>query len=134
MSLITWTSDGEPMGRGAGTGRLVVERTRVLPPPGMEATRRQPEEPQQRPQRDARAGPIDSAQDAHLGAAVGEPLARQRESRSPQQGQHELEQRRELLDASPELQDLVLEFPLAQVCHVQADRDHRRLAEPPTGG
>ncbi len=99
----------------------------------MESTRRQPEEPQQRPQRDTPAGPIDSVQDPHLGAAVREPLARQREPRGPQQGQHELQQRGELLDASPELQDLVLEFQLAQVCHVEADDDLGCPAEPPTG-
>ena len=79
----------QPMRRRAGTGRLIGKRIRVLPSPGMEPTRRQAEEPQQRPQLDARAGPIDGAQDPHLGAAVGQPLARQREPRGPQQGQHE---------------------------------------------
>ena len=37
---------GQSMGRRVRTGRLVVKRTRVLPPsPGMEPTRRQSEEP-----------------------------------------------------------------------------------------
>ena len=98
----------------------------------MEPTRRQPEEPQERPQRDARAGPIDGAQDPHLGASVGQPLARQCETRGLQQGQHEPEQRRELLDASPQLQDLLSEFRLREVRHIQTDHDRRRRAEPPT--
>ena len=34
----------------------------------------------------------------------------------------------------PDLQDLVLEFRLAQLCHVEADHHLRRRAEPPTGG
>ena len=68
----------QPMRRRARTGRLVVKRTRVLPSPGMEPTRRQAEEPEKRPQRDARAGPIDGPQDPHFGAAVGQPLARRR--------------------------------------------------------
>ena len=89
----------------------------------MEPTRRQPEELQERPQRNARAGSIDGAQDPHLGASIGQPLARQRESRGLQQRQREPEQRRELLDASPELQNLLLEFHLAQVCDVEADHD-----------
>ncbi len=79
----------QPMRRRARTGRLVVKRTRVLPSPGMEPTRRQAEEPEKRPQRDARAGPIDGPQDPHFGAAVGQPLARQGEPRGPQQGQHD---------------------------------------------
>ena len=91
----------QPMRRCAGTGQLIVQRTRVLPSPGMEPTRRQAEEPEKRPQRDAPAGPIDSAQDPHLGASVRQPRARQREPRGPQQRQHELQQRGELLDTSP---------------------------------
>ena len=43
-------------------------------------------------------------------------------------------ERRELLDASPELQNLPLEFHLAQVCHVEADHDLGRHAEPSAGG
>ena len=48
-------------------------------------------------------------------------------------GQHELQERRELLDTSPERQNLVLEFPLAQVGHVEADHALGRPAEPPPG-
>ena len=113
--------------------RVIVQRTRVLPPPGMEPTRRQLEDPQKRSQREARTGPIDGAQDPPLGASVGQPLARQRESGAAPQGQHELQERRELLDTSPERQNLVLEFPLAQVAHVEADHALRRPAEPPPG-
>ena len=39
----------------------------------------------------------------------------------------------ELLHASPELQDFLLEFRCPQVRHVQADHDLRCLAEPATG-
>ena len=125
----------QSMRRRARTGRLIVERTRGLPPaPGMEPARRQPEELQERPQRHARAGLIDGAQDPPLGASVGQSLARQRESRGLQQGQHEAEQRRELLDASPQLQDLLPEFRLREVRHIQTDHDRRHRAEPPTRG
>jgi hypothetical protein len=36
------------------------------------------------------------------------------------------------LDASPELEDLVSEFRLREVRHIQTDHDRRRHAEPPT--
>ena len=48
------------------------------------------------------------------------------------QGQREPEQRRELLDASPQLQDLLSEFRLREVRHIQTDHDRRRRAEPAT--
>ena len=89
----------------------------------MEPTRRQPEEPQERPQRNTLPGTIHGTQDPHLRASVGQPLVRQREPRDAQHSQHKLEQRRELLHAPSERQDLVLEFQLAQVCHVEADND-----------
>ncbi len=54
----------------------IVKRTRVLSPaPGMEPARRQPEELQERPQRNARAGLIDGAQDPPLGAPVRQTLS-----------------------------------------------------------
>ncbi len=41
---------GQSMGRRVRTGRLIVKRTRVLPPAsGMEPTRGQSQEPQERP-------------------------------------------------------------------------------------
>jgi len=49
------------------------------------------------------------------------------------QGQGQPEQRRELLDASPQLQDLLPEFRLREVGPLQTDHDPRRRAEPPTG-
>jgi hypothetical protein len=122
------------MRRCARTGRLIVERTRRLPPaPGIEPARRQAEELQERPQRDARAGLIEGAQDPPLGASVGQPLARQGESRGLKQGQHEAEQRGKLLDASPQHQDLLSEFRLGEGRHIRTDYDRRRRAEPPTG-
>ena len=42
------------------------------------------------------------------------------------------EQRRELLDASPQLQELLPEFLLREVRHLQTDHDRRRRAEPPS--
>jgi hypothetical protein len=100
----------------------------------MEPARRQAEELQERPQRDARAGLIDGAEDPPLGASVGPPLARHGESRGLQQGQHKAEQRRELLDTSPQRQDLLLEFRLREGRHLQTDHDRRHRAEPPTRG
>ena len=81
---------GQSMGRRVRTGRLIVKRTRVLQPsPGMEPTRRQSQEPQERPQRHTLAGPIHGAQDPDLGASVGQTLVRQRESRASKQGEGE---------------------------------------------
>jgi hypothetical protein len=36
------------------------------------------------------------------------------------------------LDASPQLEDLLLEFQLREIRHIQTDHDRRRWAEPPT--
>jgi hypothetical protein len=44
----------------------------------------------------------------------------------------EPEQRRELLDASPQRQDLLPEFRLREGRPIQAEHDRRRGAEPPT--
>jgi hypothetical protein len=64
------------------TGRLVVKRPRLVQPsPRMEPTRRQSQEPQERPQRNKLAGPIHGAQDRELAAFVGQTLVHQRESR-----------------------------------------------------
>ncbi len=116
------------------TGGVIVKRTRVLQPfPGMEPARRQSQEPQERPQRNKRTGAIHSAQDPDLGASVGQTLVRQRESRASKEGEGEPKQGRELLHASPELQDFLLEFRCPHVRHVQAHHDLRDLAEPPTG-
>ena len=125
---------GQSMGRRVRTGRLIVKRTRVLQAsPGMESTRGQPQEPQERLQRHTRTGTIHVSQDPNLGASVGQSLVRQRESRASTQGEGEPKECRELLDASPELQDFLPEFRFLQVRHMQADPDLRCLAEPPTG-
>jgi hypothetical protein len=66
-------------------------------------------------------------------AFVGQTLVRQRESRASKQGEGEPKQCRELLHASPELQDFLPEFRCPQVHHIQAHHDLRCLGEPPTG-
>ena len=99
----------------------------------MESTRGQSQEPQERPQRHKLARPIHGAQDPDLGASVGQTLVRQREPRASKQSQCEPKQCRELLHASPELQDFLPEFRFLQVRHVQAHHDLRCLVEPPTG-
>jgi hypothetical protein len=58
---------------------------------------------------------------------------RQRESRASTQGDGEPKECRELLHASPEFQDFLLEFRCPQVRHVQAYHDLRSLAESPAG-
>jgi hypothetical protein len=61
------------MGRRVRTGRLIVKRTRVLQPsPGMEPTRRQSQEPQERPQGNKLSGTIHRSQDPGLGVSVGQ--------------------------------------------------------------
>jgi len=57
------------------TGQLIVKHTRMLQPsPGMEPTRRQTQEPQERPQRNKFSGAIHGAQNPGLGASVGQAL------------------------------------------------------------
>jgi hypothetical protein len=98
----------------------------------MEPTWRQLEESKERPQLHKLTGTIDCSQDAHFGAFVGQTLVRQREARASQQGERESTKDRELLHASPELQDYLLKFRCPQVRHVQAHHDARCLANPPT--
>ena len=97
------------MGRRVRTGRLILKRTRVLqPPPGMEPTRGQSQEPQERLQWHEVTGTIHGSQDPDFVAPGGQTLVSQRESRASLQGEGEPKERRELLHASPELQDLCL--------------------------
>jgi hypothetical protein len=49
-----------------------------------------------------------------------------------QEGKRQPEERRELLDASSQLQDLLSEFRLRQVAAIQTDHDRRRGVAPPT--
>jgi hypothetical protein len=78
------------MGQRVRTGRLIVKRTRELPPsPGMEPTRGQSQEPQKCPQRNKRTGTIHGLQDPDFGASIGQTLVRQRESRASKQGESE---------------------------------------------
>jgi hypothetical protein len=97
----------------------------------MEATRGQSHEPQERPQRHKLMGVIHGLQDPDFVASVWQTLVRQGESRASKQGEGEPKKGRELLHASPELQDFSLEFRCHPVRHVHADDDRRCLAEPP---
>jgi hypothetical protein len=89
----------------------------------MEATRGQSQEPQECAQRHKLAGAIHRSQDPDFGASVGQTLVRQRESRASKQGEGEPKECREFPHASPELQDLLLEFGCPQVRYVQARAD-----------
>jgi hypothetical protein len=72
----------QSMGRRVRTGRLIVKRRRGLPPsPGMEPTRGQSQEPQERPQRNKLTGTLDGSQHPDFGASVGQALVCQHESR-----------------------------------------------------
>jgi hypothetical protein len=98
----------------------------------MESTRRHTEEPEDRSQREVLAGPIHGAQDPPLGTSVRQPLSCEAKPGGSKQGQREAEQRRELLDASPQLQHLLSELRLREVHNVQTDHDGRRRAQPAT--
>src|SRR5262245_45647684 len=92
------------------TGRLVIKRTGVLQPsPRMEPRRRQSQEPQDRRQRHERTRTIDGSQDPDFSASVGQALMRQGESRGSKQGKGEPKECGELLHASSELQNFLLE-------------------------
>jgi len=85
----------QAMRRRAPTGRLIVECARgVQPLPGVEPTRRQPEEPQEDLQRNACTSLIDGAQDPSLVGTIGESLACQRKAGDAQQDQRKPQQRR----------------------------------------
>ena len=65
------------MGRRVRTGRLIVKRARVLaPPPGMEPTWGQSQEPQERTQRNNVTGTIHGSQDSEFVAPVWQTLVR----------------------------------------------------------
>jgi hypothetical protein len=122
------------MERGARTGRLIVKRARVLPlSPGMEPTWRQSQEPQERPQWNKLSGTIHGAQNPGLGASVGQTLVLQRKSRTSKQSEGKPKYGRELLHASPELQDFLVEFRCPLVRDAQAHHNVRCLAEPSPG-
>jgi hypothetical protein len=98
----------------------------------MEPTGRHTEEPQDRSQREVLAGPIHGAQDPPLGASVRQTLSCEVKPGGSEQSHREAEQCRELLDASPQLQDLLSELRLREVRHIQTDHDPRRHAQPAT--
>ena len=102
-----------------------------MPPlPGVEPTRRQPKEPQEDLHRKACASLI--TEDPSLVGTIGESLACQRKAGDAQQDQRKPQQRREFLDGLLEFEDLVSEFQLGEVRHVQTDGHGRRRAAPPT--
>ncbi len=86
----------------------------------MESTGRHTEEPQDRSQREIRARSIHGAQDPHLGASVRQTRAGEVKPGGSEQRQREPQERGELLDASPQLQDLLSELGLREVRHIQA--------------
>jgi hypothetical protein len=90
----------------------------------MEPTRRQSQEPQDRPQRHILAGTIHGAQDPDRGASVGQTLVGQLESRASKEDKGEPKECGELLHASPELQDFLVEGRRAQVRHVHGVLRH----------
>ncbi len=67
----------------------------------------------------------------HLGAFVWLTHSCEATPGGSSQGQREAEQRRELMDASPQLQDLLSELRLSEVRTIQTDHDRRCLAQPP---
>jgi hypothetical protein len=99
----------------------------------MEPTRRQLHKPQERPQRHKLAGPIHRSQDRELDGSIRQTFVCQRESRASQQGERQSKECRELLHASPEREDFLLEFWRAQVRYLQAHDDLRCHDKPPTG-
>jgi len=112
---------------------VIVKRTRVLQPsPGMEPTRGQSQETQERPHWHERTGPIDRSQDPDFSASVGQTLVRQPESRGVKQSEGEPKECRELLHASSEYQDFLLELGCLEVRHIQVDHDRRCRAKPST--
>src|SRR5262249_33728188 len=112
-------------------GELIVQRTRALPlTPGVEPTRRHTEEPQDRWQWEILAGPIHGAQDPRLGASIPETLPCETKPGGAEQGQREPEERRELLDASPQLQDFLAELRFTEVHNIETDHDRRCSAQP----
>jgi hypothetical protein len=76
-------------------------------------------------------GKIHGAQDPDLGGSVGQMLVGQLESRTSKEDKGEPKEGGELLYASPELQDLLLEGRRAQVRHVQAHHDFGGLSSHP---
>ena len=59
---------------------------------------------------------------------------RQAESDGPLHGQHETQQRRELLNASSQAKDFLSKFQFGEVRRVQAHDDPRWFGEPPASG
>ena len=90
------------------------------------------QEPQDRSQREVLAGPIHGAQDPRLRASVGQTRSGETKPGGSEQGQCESEQRRELPDASPQLQDLLSELRLGEVRNIQTHYERRRRAQPAT--
>src|SRR5262249_18093880 len=132
-SLRTEHYRAPPTSSTSSTRSMFSARTMLQPPPGVEATRRQSREPQQRPQWHNVTGPIHGVQDPDFVASDGQTLVRQGESRASNQSDGEPKECRELFHASPERQDFSLEFRCRPVRRVNADDDARCRAEPAPG-
>src|SRR5262245_27040534 len=98
----------------------------------MEATRRQSQEPEDRRQRHKRARTIDGLQDPEFGASIGQTLVRQRESGGAKEGEGEPKQCGQLLHASAELQDFLLELQCLQIRDIETHHDRLSVAKPTT--
>src|SRR5215475_16145384 len=98
----------------------------------MEPTWGQSQEMQECSQWHERTGTIDRSQDPDFGASIRQTLVRQPESRGVKQSEREPKECRELLHASSEYQDFLLEFGCLEVRHIQADYECRCRTEPPT--
>ena len=98
----------------------------------MEPTGRHAEESQDRWQGNIFAGPIHGAQDPRFGASVRQTRSCEAKPGGSEQGQREAEQRRELVDAAPQFEDLLSELRLREVRHIHADHDRRCRAQPAT--
>jgi len=96
----------------------------------MEPTRREAEEPEQRPEWDAKLGVIDGPKQLLLGAAVWQARAGQRDTGDPKHSERQAEQGGELLNTSAELDDLLTKFRLRELGDVQAHHGGWRDAEP----
>ena len=81
----------------------------LQPSPGMEPTWGQSEEMQERPQWHERTGTIDGSQEPNFGGAVGQARLRQREFRDSKQNEGEPKKCCELLHASSERQNFLLD-------------------------
>ena len=108
------TTDRQAHTRAAAVARRGIDSATIAETAGAPAT-------EQTREHDPRRA------DLGLGASVGQPFVRQPESRALKHGEGKPKEGRELLHASPQLQDFLLEFRRPQVRHVQADHCRQQV-------